>query len=356
VIRIFTWWGIIIIIAGLAITNVQLNQSNTLLYKQIESQPAAVVPVTMQELVPKLLPSVVIINSRTDDDFSTTKLGTGFFIYPGVVVTAYHVIADRNVIEISRYNSARDYESTRYNLEYDSVSLVGYDPLIDIAILRINDANIMGAVIPWGERPSVGDVTVSIGHPLGYEYTVTKGIVSYVGRRNDIYEFNKYIQTDAPINSGNSGGPLFNDKGEVIGLMQAVVGNGGIAMAIEAELIEKTVANILESGGGEYKHASFGVGLKSLEIGKVMVTKFLKNSAASNSDMLIGDVIIALDGVQYRDILAMTDYVQTRRPGDIMIVSVIRDGTQKEIPVKLGVIKVEDAPEGFGPAAWSRLR
>jgi S1-C subfamily serine protease len=224
--------------------------------------------------------------------------GSGFIVQPdGLVVTNYHVVADADRIFVTMRGG-----------EPQPAEVVGLDPSTDIAVLRIAAREPLPAVV-WGQSDSVrvGDWAVAIGNPFGkLEGTVTVGVVSATGRANIDVEggtplLQDFLQTDASINLGNSGGPLVDVRGRVIGMNTAVSPAGqGIGFAIPVDLLRRTVAQIVESGRairgfvGIYPQeltadlaAGRGVvGLRGVLIGQVLV-----DTPASRAGLRVGDVI-----------------------------------------------------------------
>lgn len=227
-----------------------------------------------------------------------TALGSGFIIdQQGHIVTNYHVINKATNIKIVLYDD-REFEA----------KVVGFDERSDLALLKISANTVFKfATLGDSDKIRIGDWVVAIGNPFGLGWSVTAGIVSARARNLDSNPYGNFIQTDAPINRGNSGGPLFNSLGEVIGVNTAIIspsqGNIGIAFAIPA----KQVKNIIEQlkTYGEIRRGWLGASIrtidktKALELGLnspgVFVSEVVKNSPAEKGKISPGDIILKIN-------------------------------------------------------------
>ncbi len=263
-------------------------------------------------------------------------LGTGFILSKqGYIVTNNHVVKDADEIVVTLSNGK----------ELDA-ELVGTDPKLDVALLKIQAKGLKPVKLGNSDKLRVGDWVVAIGNPFGLEQTVTAGIVSAKGRVIGSGPYDDFIQTDAAINPGNSGGPLFNVDGEVVGINTAIYsqsgGNNGIGFAIPINLA-KTVFKALKETG-HVQRARLGVriqdvdkatmkalGLKSRQ--GALVPQVEAGSAADKAGIQAGDVIVAVDGQPIRKAHDLPIKIARHQPGDKVVVEVIRNGKRKTIPV-----------------------
>ena len=250
-------------------------------------------------------------------------------------------------------------------------TLVGSDPSTDIALLKVDaDADALTPLaLADSTRVEVGDAVVAIGNPFGLERTVTSGIVSALQRNVPApngYSIDHVIQTDAPINHGNSGGPLLNTRGAVIGVNSQIEtggsgdGNVGIGFAVPSNTVKSVVAQLLASG--KVEHAYLGVSAvevtdeiaKSLGLpvtkGLVIQTVSTGSGAAeaglkSGSEQVViagesfrkgGDVIVAADGKAVSSIDELRDVIDAHRPGDEIQLKIYRGDAEKTVTVTLG--------------------
>ena len=275
-------------------------------------------------------------------------MGTGFFINEIHVVTNYHVVKNFDKIKIYAYN---------HPFEITKVKIVGYDIEIDIAVLEILET-VEHDVLKFSHiTPMIGDTVYALGHGLNQVWSLTKGILSYDYRRNPNTSFVHYLQTDAVINSGSSGGPLLNEEGDVLGVNTLLISPDkyyvGYGYVIPTTLVERAVNQILATG--QHVKPSIGIvmGITDnrelyeklraegvnhfLEVREVMV-----DSPAFRFGLLAGDIIISIDG---HDIVVMPNVIEMlwkRYPGDTITMKVYRDGEYFLIDIVLG--KAESLP------------
>ncbi|TRN23924.1 DegQ family serine endoprotease [Vibrio furnissii] len=269
-------------------------------------------------------------------------LGSGVVINAkkGYVVTNYHVINGAEKIRVQLHDGR----------EYDA-ELVGGDQMSDIALLKLEKAkNLTEIKIADSDQLRVGDFAVAIGNPFGLGQTVTSGIVSALGRSGlNIENFENFIQTDAAINSGNSGGALVNLNGELIGINTAILGpnggNVGIGFAIPSNMMKNLADQILEFG--EVKRGMLGVqgGEITSELADALgyesskgafVSQVLPDSAADKAGLKAGDIIISVNGKKVETFAELRAKVATLGAGKTVTLGVIRDGNEKNYEVTLG--------------------
>tara|TARA_Y100001956_G_scaffold82256_1_gene102417 strand:+ start:1934 stop:3301 length:1368 start_codon:yes stop_codon:yes gene_type:complete len=269
-------------------------------------------------------------------------LGSGVIINAkqGYVVTNYHVINGAEKIRVKLHDGR----------EYDA-EMVGGDQMSDVALLKLEEAkNLTEIKIADSDKLRVGDFSVAIGNPFGLGQTVTSGIVSALGRSGlNLENFENFIQTDAAINSGNSGGALVNLNGELIGINTAILGpnggNVGIGFAIPSNMMTNLTDQILEFG--EVKRGMLGVqgGEITSELAEALgyesskgafVSQVVPDSAADKAGLEAGDVITSINGKAITSFSELRAKVATLGAGKKIELGVIRDGKQKQFDVTLG--------------------
>ena len=288
-------------------------------------------------------------------------LGSGFVIdKAGHIVTNYHVVQGATRVTVSFSN--RD----TVNAE-----IVGTDPSTDLAVLRVDTTAGALTPLPLGNSDElrVGDPVVAIGNPFGLDRTATSGIVSALQRlitAPNSFTIDHVIQTDAPINHGNSGGPLLSSRGQVIGVNTQIetgnlgTGNVGIGFAVPSNTVKDVVAQILRTG--HVDHAYLGITGQAvsadvaetynLPVAKgVLVESVRSESGAAKAGLqggetqvvvagetfvLGGDIIVALDGKQISSIEQLRDAIAGRKPGDKVSLTIYRDAKKTSVSVTLG--------------------
>ncbi len=327
--------------------------------------PTVAGAMSVNEIYERASSGVVQINSQSGttsvSGADQQALGSGFVVDKnGHIVTNFHVVQGADEIRVGFSN--RDTVEAK---------LVGSDPSTDIAVLRVSvDANAL-TPLPLGDsdRVKVGDPVVAIGNPFGLDRTATAGIVSAVSRliqSPSNFTIDHVIQTDAPINKGNSGGPLLNNRGEVIGVNTQIetggvsTGNVGIGFAVPAKTVKNVVGQILSTGHVE--HPYLGITGKSItpdvyeayrlpvEEG-VLVESVQKGSGAQKAGVmegdtevvvagdtyiLGGDVVVAADGKKVSSIEELRDAIASHEPGDKIKLQLFRDGDRTSVTVTLG--------------------
>jgi serine protease DegS len=266
-------------------------------------------------------------------------LGSGVIVdRNGHIVTNHHVIANADSIRVQLADS-REAEAT----------IVGRDPDTDLAVLRISLKDL--PVMPLGRSDAlrVGDLVLAIGNPLGLSQTVTHGIISATGRGQlGVATFENFIQTDAPINVGNSGGALINTTGQLIGINTAVVaknlGVEGIGFAIPVNLVRGVLREIIEKGRvvrGWIGIAPEDIGADQarrlgLARGGVVITNLYLNSPALAAGLQPGDLVLAVDGTDVRSAQEALTRIAQIAPGRTVQLRVQRGQQVAEVPVTVG--------------------
>ncbi len=275
------------------------------------------------------------------------NLGSGVVVdRNGYILTNHHVIEGADEIFIGA--DARAPVRAR---------LVGADPDTDLAVLQAAGRELTPAPLGDASRLRVGDVVLAIGNPFGVGKTVTQGIVSAMDRRQlGLATYEDFIQTDAAINRGNSGGALINTQGEVVGINTAIIsssgGSHGVGFAIPINLARQVMRQIIEHGrvirgwigvGGTDLTASLArsLGLDEKSRG-IYVTHVLENGPADRAGMQPGDVILAVGGQPAESAYQVMSRIASTPPGGQLMLSVLRDG--KRLPMKIDVR--ERPPQG----------
>jgi len=337
------------------------------------------VPDSFADLVEKLIPSVVnisatrVIETRSQNPFpfqfppghpfedlfkdfdrggspqkrKTQSLGSGFIIdKEGIIITNNHVIQSAEGIFVKLTNG-KEYEA----------KVLGTDPTSDIAVIKINTKDSLKAVtFADSDKARVGDWVIAIGNPFGLGGTVTAGIISARNRDISLGKYDDFIQTDAPINQGNSGGPLFNIKGEVVGINSAILSNSGgsvgIGFAIPANFANNIVKQITEFG--EIKRGYIGVriqevtkeiadslGLKSQE--GALVSSATAGGPADKAGIESGDIILEFNNKKVDNMRKLPKIVADTRVGQSVEVKIWRN--KKILTKNITVIRLEEASE-----------
>jgi serine protease Do len=266
-------------------------------------------------------------------------LGSGFFISgDGYVVTNNHVVANGVGFEVTT-DSGKTYQA----------KVVGTDPQTDLAILKVSASTEFAYVRFASGVPRVGDWVLAVGNPFGLGGTVTAGIVSARGRDIGEGPYDDFVQIDAPVNVGNSGGPTFNVKGEVIGVNTAIFspsgGSVGVAFDIPAETVKFVVQQIKDKGfvtrgwmGVQIQTLSPAIAdaltLKSVD--GALVAQVEPNSPAAKAGIEVGDVIHAVNGEPVKDSRELARRIAAMAPGTATKFGVSRGGQEKTITVTLG--------------------
>ncbi len=288
-------------------------------------------------------------NNKNDGDpkrqRKVSSLGSGFVIDPsGIVVTNNHVIADADEIIV---NFA---DGTKLKAE-----LLGRDEKVDLAVLRVKPKAPLKAVnFGDSDKTRVGEWVIAIGNPFGLGGSVTVGVVSARNRNIESSLYDDFIQTDAAINRGNSGGPLFNLQGEVIGINTAIFsqtgGSIGIGFAIPANTVTPLIKQLRESG--EIQRGWIGVSIQAVDdqiaesLGLpaargALIAAVTDNGPAQKGGMLAGDVVTRFNGQEVREMRNLPRIVAGSEVGKTVDVVVIRKG--KEQTLKIQIAKLNDA-------------
>lgn len=292
-----------------------------------------------RDLVAAVRDSVVYIEVYTRSYQAAEEpygAGSGIVISSdGYIITNAHVIddMDRYVIHVTTTDPV---EGTGVVDEYEA-KLVGSDTDTDLAVLKIEATGLQAAVLGDSDELRLGDDVVAIGNPLGLETSVTKGVVSGLNRQQ--YSLNERelssIQTDASINSGNSGGALFNMHGEVVGVVNSklVYNNAeGVGFAITINEAKSVIDDLISKG---YVSGRPILGITCLEVSEYVgaiqgmtpglyVTEIDKSLAIADSELVVGDTIVKVEGISVTSVSEVSDILAEKAPGDAVEVTVVR--------------------------------
>lgn len=271
------------------------------------------------------------------------SLGSGFVIDPaGYVVTNNHVIEGADAIEVIFPNGSKL-----------KATLVGTDTKTDLSVLKVEPKTPLKAV-KFGDSRSmrIGDWVMAVGNPFGLGGSLTVGVISARGRNINAGPYDNFIQTDAAINKGNSGGPLFNMKGEVIGINTAIIspsgGSIGIGFAVPTELAQNIVQQLIEFG--ETRRGWLGVRVQpvtddvaaslGMESAKgALISGVAKGGPVENGPIQAGDVVLKFDGKDIHEMRDLLRIVAESPVGKEVDVVILRDGRQETVKVKLGQLQ-----------------
>ncbi len=257
----------------------------------------------------------------------------------GYILTNFHVIRGASKVEVHLSDGRR----------ITNAQLLGYDPLTDLAVLKISANGLVSA--PWGDSNAleVGDWVVAVGNPYGLDRTVTAGIVSGKDRRGVVEDnpYQQFLQTDAAINPGNSGGPLLNLQGQVVGINTAIVGPSfqGIGFAIPSDIARDVFDRLKKDG--KVSRGWLGVGLQALtpelarqlqvrDTGGALVTEVLPDSPAEKARLLKDDVIVEWNRQKVTEPTALSLLVAQTKPRTKVKVTVKRLGKNLSLQVEVG--------------------
>ena len=345
--------------------------------QQTIETPFGRAPLTFADLVEKVSPAVVSINVKGDVKVAENEMpipgmpdlpednplydffkqfrkgmptpptkptpslaqGSGFFISPdGFLVTNNHVVED-----------AEDITVTLQNGDKHPAKLVGSDARTDVALVKVNAPDKTFPFVKFSEKdPRVGDWVLAVGNPFGLGGTVTAGIISAHNRDIGSGPYD-YLQIDAAVNRGNSGGPSFNLDGEVVGMNTAIFspsgGNVGIAFAVPAALVQEVVEQLKVTGtvdrgwlGVVIQNVSDDIAdsIGMTEAKGAMITKVTEDGPAAKEDLKAGDVIVEVNGEKINDSRDLARKIAELHPNTDVKLSIVRYGDKRELTMKLG--------------------
>lgn len=350
--------------------NFQLTSSNPNTTNATLPPPnTAVVPVaSYADIVSKVAPAVITIHSQMrvrqpqqfpfmDDPFfrrffgerqavppperQRQGLGSGVIIDPnGYIVTNHHVVDGAEQIKVD-LNDNRSFDAR----------LVGADPPSDLAVLKIEATNLPVVTLGDSDRTRVGDVVLAVGNPLGVGQTVTMGIISAKGRQTGLSNgsFEDFLQTDAPINRGNSGGALVSTNAELIGINSQILspsgGSIGLGFAIPSNMARTVVEQLINRG--EVRRGQLGVTVLRIPSEEasnmgvtqgpgVVVYQVQPGGGADRAGLRPGDVITALNGAAISEPNTFRNLIANTAPGSEVTLTVRREGREQQVQARLG--------------------
>lgn len=328
---------------------------------KIDGQPLPSLAPMLERVIPAVVNiSTVTVRRRADHPFLRDPVLRWFFELPreankrrsqslgsGVIIDAIngYVVTNHHVID-----KAEEVYVTLHDGRELAAELLGADPETDVALLQIAAEDLQAVTVSDSDHLRVGDFVVAIGNPFGLSQTVTSGIVSALGRSGlGIEGYESFIQTDASINFGNSGGPLVNLRGELVGINTAILapngGNVGIGFAIPVNIATAIQRQIIEHGS--VHRGTFGVSLQDIDrdLARALdlppdshgavVTNVQADSAAARAGMRAGDLITAINGRPVSSATDLTTQLALLRVGERLHVDVLRNGRPERLSARI---------------------
>jgi Do/DeqQ family serine protease len=279
--------------------------------------------------------------SRSNRPQVQMALGSGVIVHAdGTILTNHHVVdgADQIKVELPNHRI------------FDA-KVVGSDPPSDLAVLKIDAKDLPVLALGDSDKVRVGDIALAIGNPLGIGQTVTAGIIGAKCRYTGLSDgsFEDFLQTDAPINQGNSGGALIDSTGELIGINSQILstsgGNIGIGFAIPSNMARNVMDQLSKTG--KVHRGQLGIGIQPMtpelaqqlglnETRGVLVNSVAENGPAAKAGIRRGDVIVAFNGKPVSDGNTLRNQIAGTAPGTQVKLTIVRDKREQEIPVTLG--------------------
>jgi serine protease Do len=316
-------------------------------------------PVDFSAAAEKVMPAVVNVTSitqykaRTDWEKRYMELfgapdanqstGSGVIISnKGYIVTNNHVIKGATEVEVTLFDKRKF-----------KAKVIGADPSTDLAVLKISADDLPTIELANSDDVKIGEWVLAVGNPFELNFTVTAGIISAKGRNINILggqqrSIESFIQTDAAVNPGNSGGALVDAEGRLIGINTAIATPtgtyAGYSFAVPINLVKKVVSDLMEFG--EVKRGYLGVIIQEMnsDVAKreninvnqgVLITELVDGGAAQSAGAKVGDVILKVNGITTKSVPELQEQIGSRNPGDQITLTVHRNGSQKELNIKL---------------------
>lgn len=346
---------------------------STLVESAAQAVPVKETPASFRQLAKRLMPAVVNISTETviasamptfpegspaerfndyfgrdNDGFQRQgSLGSGFVISAdGYIVTNNHVIDKADTILVT-FSDGREMQA----------KLVGRDRDSDLAVLKVTSKTPLAFVpLADSDKAEVGEWVIAIGNPLGFGGSVSAGIISATGRDLNSGRADNYIQTDAAINQGNSGGPLFNLAGEVVGVNTAIISQSGGSIGLGFSVPSNTVKRISQQliKEGRVRRPWLGVNVQDADAALikayrakgssgVIITRISDDSPAAKAKLEVGDLILTIDGKPVGSVRELTRTVSEKAVGKAISLSIVRDGRTRDVSVTLAELKDDDA-------------
>jgi len=316
-------------------------------------------PVDFSAAAEEVMPAVVNVTSitqykaRTDWEKRYMELfgapdanqstGSGVIISnKGYIVTNNHVIKGATEVEVTLFDKRKF-----------KAKVIGADPSTDLAVLKISADDLPTIELANSDDVKIGEWVLAVGNPFELNFTVTAGIISAKGRNINILggqqrSIESFIQTDAAVNPGNSGGALVDAEGRLIGINTAIATPtgtyAGYSFAVPINLVKKVVSDLMEFG--EVKRGYLGVIIQEMnsDVAKrenisvnqgVLITELVDGGAAQTAGAKVGDVILKVNGITTKSVPELQEQIGSRNPGDQITLTVHRNGSQKELNIKL---------------------
>jgi Do/DeqQ family serine protease len=284
--------------------------------------------------------------SRMPHAFKQHALGSGVIVgADGYILTNNHVVAGADDVRVEMTDGRTL-----------AAKVVGTDKASDLALIKVDASGLNPIALANSDNVQVGDVVLAVGNPLGVGQTVTMGIISAKGRSTQAGSgtYEDFLQTDAPINQGNSGGALVNTKGELVGINSQIVsesgGNIGIGFAIPSNMAKHVMDDLRKDG--RVRRAQLGVTVQAMtsdmaaslgltQVGGAIVSSVTPGSAADHAGIKQGDVIESFNGQGIHDTNSLRNHVADAEPGSSASVTLLRNGSEKTLTVKLDEANVD---------------
>lgn len=317
----------------------------------------AVVSVYSAKMVRQRLPPYIRqLFGGQDREMREEGLGSGVIVTPdGYILTNNHVVAGADELKVALPDD-REFRA----------KVVGSDPKTDVAVIKIEATDLPTVVLADSDKLRVGDIVFAIGNPLNVGQTVTMGIVSALGRKNlglldDVAGYENFIQTDAPINMGNSGGALVDARGRLVGINSAIMstnsGSMGIGFAIPVNLAANIMHSLMETGTVARGFLGVGVqeltpdlaeGLSLKEVRGVVINSLTPDGPAAKAGLKLEDVIVAINDQPVDSLQTLRLVVAQTQPGTKVRVKSFRNGKPADVEVTLGRLADDrGAPDEF---------
>lgn len=278
-------------------------------------------------------------------------LGSGVIVRAdGYILTNYHVV-----------NGAQDIKIDLYNRQTYAAKMVGSDSPSDLAVLKITASNLPVLALGNSDDVRVGDVCLAVGNPLGIGETVTSGIISAKQRSTDVSSgsFEDFLQTDAPINKGNSGGALVNTRGELIGINSQIISTTGASIGLGFAIPSNMARNVMDQliKSGKVERGMLGVSIQPVtsdiaaslglkQVHGVLVSSVSSGGPGAKAGLKPGDVIVQFNGGDVNDPNTLRNEVATTKPGTNVTLTIIRNGAQQQVQATIAELTPEAARAG----------